>query len=70
MRPVSYISKLVDEVFTHLISVIHAHSNTRSLEVIYVQRGGGRTVLRSIDKLKLSGSGNNVVGRAVLDVLV
>ena len=46
---------------THLIRVVHAHSDTFALEIIHVQRRGLCSVCRGEDKLQLPWSWRNEV---------
>lgn len=48
------------------VSVVHAHGNSRTLEVIDVHNGGRLAISGGIYELELSGGGGNKVGGSVL----
>lgn len=50
----------------YFVSIVHAHSNTRSFEIEHVHGNWLRAILRGENQLELSRSRNNVVRRAVL----
>ena len=51
-----------NEYYTaNLISVVHAHSNTRALEVIDVHSGGLAAVRRCVYQLQLARTGSNEI---------
>jgi hypothetical protein len=51
---------------TYLVSVVHSHGDTRSLEIVYIHDNLVSTILRGVDKLQLSRSRRDEVRRLVL----
>jgi hypothetical protein len=49
-------------IIAYLIGIIHAHRYTFTLEVVDIESGCCRTVLRSVHQLKLAGSWRYEIG--------
>lgn len=50
----------------YFVGVVHGHSNTRSLEIVYIHHGGCRTVYRGIHHLQFTGPRCNKVSCTIL----